>query len=487
MQVLYDLIHSLSKDEKRIYHANRPDNRLRFIYDAYQNAAQFDRGLDRTLYESHYKDASRAFYSMQKRELMDELLSVLLYHSNQQNPHYQFYRLFAKSCVLQNRMLYNGAMLYLNDAYKLCQKNDFAKKELLVLGMMKETLPHTTEPSLSSLEEYVAREVQLQQALAPHDRIHNTYIALQILRKNYDKTPQPDLSAKAQALMDELTAQLPADLGHDLLLLRLQCDALLADITNTPLRYHQQVTGLLKNHGPQWPLDARLRLTNQTLRSALRVGDFLLIGSLIYKTDRELPGLTDEQAQAFLPDYREVCSLFRFYENEAPRALNDIKDVLEQRPLADDQYMRCVYYRQAMLLASYLPDQAQQELRAAIKQLPTLANNPLNYVLEALIGIEKRTHITDLQVTIDRYINELRQQAKDNDMQLAQLSRNAIEALQMVQRFLEHKQVKETPLRLFPEEWENLLRVDLYLMAKQKNKFYHNLLIETWQKRKQVL
>jgi hypothetical protein len=39
---------------------------------------------------------------------------------------------------------------------------------------------------------------------------------------------------------------------------------------------------------------------------------------------------------------------------------------------------------------------------------------------------------------------------------------------------------------LFPPQWEQILRVDLLLLAKKQSNFYYNLLCAHWDKRKQV-
>src|SRR5690606_9900042 len=135
-------------------------------------------------------------------------------------------------------------------------------------------------------------------------------------------------------------------------------------------------------------------------------------------------------------------------------------------------------YRLAMLLAAYLPHQAEEEIVSYAEVLPNLRKNPLIWIIEAMIHIENRKNEADLQFVLDRQVQELKAD---------KAPRPILDAYQWLAYFLEHRKIKSGELTLYPEPWENLLRLDLYLQAKSETKFYYNLILEEWQKRRRVL
>jgi hypothetical protein len=56
----------------------------------------------------------------------------------------------------------------------------------------------------------------------------------------------------------------------------------------------------------------------------------------------------------------------------------------------------------------------------------------------------------------------------------------------LIQQYLERKPLRSRPLHIFPAEWEQTLRIDLWLEAKLHNWFYYNALLELWQERRRV-
>jgi hypothetical protein len=261
---------------------------------------------------------------------------------------------------------------------------------------------------------------------------------------------------------------------------RLQVDALYHEVTDNIIPYHKKLASYFKELDYGDPLekgDRYYHILNLVLRSALRVGDFLLISGLIYRTNRLLDQIPEPTRSQFLPDYYETAALYHFFENDLPQAMWEIEALLKLPNIEEDQIIRCVYYYVSILVAAHLPAKGQALLRRYRSKHPRLDQQPGVMVLESILAVDNHQNPDEISMMIDQYKNVLRK---------SQHPKNYLELLQMIQSYVDKKQTRVKEIRFFPQDWEEILRVDLWLLAKQENKFYYNLMIDEWQNRKQV-
>lgn len=490
MQALYDLIHSLAKEEKRLYHTYRRAGRFQKIYEGYLKAPGYTKQLDQALYQEHFADVSRAFYSMQKRALMDDVLLVLLEYSNSNHAGYEFTRLYGRARVLLERRMGTAALAYGEEALEVARQNDQPGQAQMALHVQRRALVLSKEPSLKEYEKLHQLELDLRERQEPELLIESVLHALCLLKLNLDDADTEAVHRTAQQQHDRLAAIPSRLLAVDgplsgLLLEKLQCDEVFYTLTSNYDQYHRMLAALHKTAAKHAPAHREqpgnevryYRLVNMLLKSSLQAGDFLLLTGLVYKLSKEVSGLSAEVKESFLPDYYELSALHYFYENDLPQALKQMLLAINLEGLPTDQVVRCIVYRQAMLLAAHLPKQALEEARHYKHQWPELEQSQLIHLMEVMAHIDMHADMGEIQLLIERYKLELKRQKED---------KTVLECLGLLSAFLEKKKVRERNIKIFPTGWEPVLRVDLWLRAKQGSKFYYNLLLDDWQQRRKV-
>jgi hypothetical protein len=480
MQILFDLIHSLAREEKRLYHIHKREGRFQGIYEGYLKAQAFAKPLDHQLYAEHFADVSRAFYSMQKRALMDDILAVLQEHSNSQHPGYQFIRAYGKANVLLQRRMGEAAALYSQEAYDTAMEAGHSGNAALAVRAQQQALLLTPNPSLAAYEALREREIELSQP-TPQQRLAQLRERLTLHSLHTDEqTPEATALAatELEAALNDITFE-THDL--DLFLDKLGCQGLLFELTGRADAFHRHISQIYQQAAALGIASSQphyLRLMNMLLHSGLRSGDFLLLTGMIYRLAKEVPSFQEEHRRQFLPDYYETAALFHFYENDLPEALRHIEAVIRHEATPREQFVRCVFYRLAMLVAAHLPIQAKEEIAWYTAQYPELKEESLVWLIEVLVAIDaQNSQPEEIVYQIERYRHALRKR-KD--------CRPQAESLTLLSTFLEKRKIKEKHVPVFPVQWENILRIDLWVKAKQGGRFYYNLLLEDWQTRRKV-
>lgn len=480
MHILYDLIQSLAKEEKRLYQLHKRDSRFQRIYEAYTKAHPYTKTLDQHIYAEHFSDVSRAFYSMQKRALMDDILVVLLEYSNSQNPGYQFTRLYGRTQVLLQRRMGDAARAFSEEVLESAQATGDSERIAMALRSQQQALLLGSEPSLAEYERLEHELHNLQRPENPERLVDYVHHVLSLLKSNYDNQPRDWVQHKARESMALLSGvaidpqDLPGQLRH------FAVEQMYYHLLDDPSEYHRHLASFYKraaSNGQHVAEEDFYELVNRYLDSGLRAGDFLLLTGMIYKLNKDVDQLRPQTRAAFLPAYLETCSLFSFYENDLPTALKQVDLVIRSNELDHERRQRCVYYRLAMLVAAHLPGQAREEIQYYNQHDQSFANNPLTWLIDVLVHIDAKQNPDETLFLIERYRNQLKRRGGHRAIH---------EGLNQLAHFAERKKVKERPVQVFPSDWENILRVDLYVRAKQSTSFYYNLVLEDWKARKKV-
>jgi len=221
----------------------------------------------------------------------------------------------------------------------------------------------------------------------------------------------------------------------------------------------------------------RYETLNIVLRSALRCGDFLNLSTYIYKMDKEVEKNPKGFSPSFLASYHETSGVYHFYDNELQKAVCCLEKALESEAYNNESLERLLYYYLAVLIGAYLPLQADEVIQRYKQRQPVLTFNPLLWLVEAIVAVENHRDKDEVMWLISQM-----KQNEDSDRNFRKL----LQALNQLLNYIDRKDAPKAFIPIFPEHWEQILRLDLWIQAKRENTFYYNLLTDEWQKKKRV-
>ncbi len=159
-EALFDLIHSLSKTEKRYFKlnvnrsSNLKDNKSIRLFDAIGKQKEYD---EEELFKMFKGEAFLNKFSITKKRLYDNILSVLdVYHSSS-SVDAQLFTMIHSADILFNKSLYEQAKRVLRSAEKLAAKNHKNEIRLMISNRKKRLLE--TKGSLLVSQEMI-NEIQ---------------------------------------------------------------------------------------------------------------------------------------------------------------------------------------------------------------------------------------------------------------------------------------------------------------------------------------
>lgn len=154
---LYDLIHSLSKSEKRYFklyssrHTIGDENNYIRLFDYIEQQEEYDEDL---LFADFKGEAFLNRFSITKKRLYDHILNALdAFHANN-SVEVQVYRQLHSADILYEKALYNQCRRTLSSAEKLASKHGFNELMILIQSKKKKLL-ETLGPSELSDNEVV--------------------------------------------------------------------------------------------------------------------------------------------------------------------------------------------------------------------------------------------------------------------------------------------------------------------------------------------
>lgn len=463
MLALFNLIKTLSKEEKRLYSTYGKDSRYIHIYHDYLKAHEFSKLLDSEIYEKYYSDCSKAYFSMQKRELYEDILNVLLEHSNSQNPVYQFYKSIAKMGILIHRNLSEEAKEYAKSIkFEIQQFSESHQK--LFYELLFTAYENSPQASFLDFINFLnSNSIQW-------DKQRTILTKIKLLKLNLDQLDIEKIQTFAHEIYQEIKSiQEP---NFIIKMASIQALNLQQDYENA----HKELTHIYMSHfkdilNQKDALDCLVNL----MESCLKNGDFLLMNSILYKTESKIHTIPEELKTEFLLSYYEFASLFHFYENELPTALKEIQYVIENSK-EYERIEKCICYRMAMLVAGDLQYQLTQELIDYSSKYPQILNNPYIIICDILASINNQLPKNQLNEKIEK----LEFIAKSNHQ------KNILLVAKVLSDFINKKKTIQEEIPIFPVNWEPILLVHLWIKAKIERIFYYNLIIEKWLKKRKV-
>jgi hypothetical protein len=482
MQALYDLVHSMAKEEKRLYHQHGRQSRFTQIYKGYLQASQFSKELDRELYQKHFATFSKAFYSMQKSALLDDILAVLLEYSNSSRPEFCQLRLRAKSDVLLFRHQPDPALNYLRQALECAGSNTDLRITLRLLEDYRDALSRSETATWEEYEGILERIQQTRNSLERFFPVEQAQQALSVIIATARQSSQPaDYRSRAWQYVELLQQFAGEETCPETIRAAFEGEFQYAVAFEDPIARHKRlVQAERSSHKEAYPRNLRMRIVNLLLRSSMECGDFLLINGIIYKTNKDIPQLSDAEKAEFLPAYYELCSLYHFYENELPTAQTELNQLIALPQIREADLVRHKTNKVAYQIAANMPRAATEALNDLFEHHPDTKLDLFVRLLELMIAVESN-HREEALTLVQRMRVLLRKSLDARKLAHYRLY------LELVQKLLSKKKVQWQDVPGFNLGWQVPLKPNLWLKAKMENKFYYNYILNDWQGLKKIL
>lgn len=483
MQALYDLVHSLAKEEKRLYNLHGRKSRFTHIYRGYLTAGEYSKILDRQIYSEQFSSFSKAFYSMQKNALLDDILAVLLEYSNSSRADFVVNRYKAKYEVLKYKGFYDQAQNYIRAALDACEKINSPRLSLSILEDYRDTLAQSKNTSWEDYAEVLTRieaTSNMVSEVAPfQEDLKKLNVLVNSSQVHSDaEVPYKDITEDILGRITEYANQFDDD---DHRKAAFNSEFLYSKTFEDKFELHHRLVRLEKTSvKEEYPRDIRLQIVNLLMESGMETGDFLLINGLIYKTDKTLEQLTPNQKINFLPRYLELCSIYYFYENDLQLAQRRINQLLAIEGMTEACYLRYYMHKIGILLAANLPKTAGETMELMLEQYPSIKNQIFIRLIDLIISIETNQREEAL-VKLQRLRSHIR---KSKDSRKLSHYRAYLEK---VQKLLNKKSAQYTLVPALETDWMDLIKLNHWMKAKIDNQFYYNNILDYWQERKTVV
>jgi hypothetical protein len=483
MQTLYELIHAMAKEEKRLYNLHGRNSRFTQIYKGYLASGEYNKNLDRDIYQKHFASFSKAFYSMQKNALLDDILAVLLEYSNSSQDDFSIHRYRAKYEVLNYKGFHEQAINYIKSAIEAAEKLGNHRETLRLLEDFRDTL---AKSSSASWEEYalaLERIASVKDSLQARMEVETLQQQLDVLITSHlnHSAGDADLKALAHEVKTRIKAIAEAQPGSETKAAAFWAEYRFSRTFEDKYDLHRRLVNLEKQAVKEsYPKDVRLQAVVLLMESALECGDFLLINGLIYKTQKELDNLTPLQRREFLPKFLELSSIYHFYENDLPLAQKEINDLIKMEDHETEDLMRYYFHKISIQIGATLPRNASETIAEMMERIPKLDQDVQVKMAELIVtvGLNNRE---EALVRLQKLRALLRKSSDSRKLGHYRLF------LDMLQKFLTKKAFPFQEIHALETEWRDLMKLNLWLKSKVDNSFYYNAILNYWQGRKKIL
>jgi hypothetical protein len=483
MQALFELIHAMAKEEKRLYNLHGRNSRFTQIYKGYLTVTEYNKNLDRDIYQKHFASFSKAFYSMQKNALLDDILAVLLEYSNSSHEDFNIHRYRAKYEVLNYKGFHDQALNYIRSAIESAEKLGKPRETLRLLEDYRDTLAKSPnadwEAYATAMQRIDALQAEVQSTLV----INTLRQKLDVLIASHHNgsASDTDLKQLAQDVKSEIRQIAETQPSHENNAAAFWAEYRFSQAFEDKYALHKRLVNLEKQAVKEnYPRDVRLQAVNLLMESALECGDFLLINGLIYKTQKELDHLTPLQRRNFLPKFLELSSIYHFYENDLPLAQKEISDLIKLEDTAPEDLTRYYFHKINILIAATLPRNAAETVAEMLERIPKLELDPNTKLVELIIAVGLNNREEAL-VRLQKLRSLLRKSSDGKKLGHYRLF------LDMLQKFLAKKSFPFQEIHALETEWRDLLKLNLWLKSKVEGSFYYNSILSYWQGRKKIL
>jgi hypothetical protein len=483
MQALFELIHGMAKEEKRLYNLHGRNSRFTQIYKGYLTVTEYNKNLDRDIYQKHFVSFSKAFYSMQKNALLDDILAVLLEYSNSSQDEFNIFKYRAKYEVLNYKGFHDQALDYIQSAIESSEKLGNPKETLRLLEDYRDTLAQSPNADWKAYSKALERIETLESELKSTLTLNTLLQKMDVLIASHHNgtgsaLELKQLAQKVKSDIKEIAVAQPSNASNAA---AFWSEYRFSKAFEDKFELHRRLVQLEKQAVKEnYPREVRLQAVNLLMESSLECGDFLLINGLIYKTEKELDQLTPALRKNFLPKFLELSSIYHFYENDLPLSQKEISELIKLEDSTTEELTRYYFYKIHIQIAATLHRNAAETVTEMLERIPKLDLDPQVKLVELLIAVGLNNREEAL-VRLQKMRTLLRKSSDGKKWSHLRLF------LDMLQKFLAKKSFSIQDLQTIETEWRDLLKLNLWLKSKVEGSFYYNAILSYWHGRKKVL
>lgn len=470
MQGLYDFIHSLTKEEKRIIKMNPLSPHEMIIYDTYLCEKNYSPELDQKIFENHFQGVTRSYYSMVKRNLLENLILLLL-EKYDKKPLYKSLRYLLYYYVLASKKVRSALPYYLQKLIEVKEtENPILNSHILRIlweeGSRSDFFPH------DKLFKILQAFLQDHQALNKILHQYNILLEDQFPdAQQLDSIQLPKNIEKGWQMVKKIVTKY-----HNY-----QDES----ISNRLHQFLRRFEHHYQKEKQRWQNEAYLQFFTLLLRSALDNGDFILLHQLTH----EYPYWSSQVPRSLKIKYfalvRAYLAIYTFLEGEVTTAFWHIRESIEY---TEDPHLPYVQiYHLLFLISTYRFKEALLLLQQGAYQNLFVPNHfPGIYAIQILLHIwNKEKSVYDLSLLITRYLTIVpkkklytpeRKLLRYIDKHLDELSK-----VSSLSAFTPLPSIDPFPPELYP-----LLKLSEVWEAYWHQRNYHQFQIQNWKKRKKV-
>lgn len=469
MQELHHLIHALSREEKRIIKLNPLPSHEMAIYEAYLQEKHYSPELDQKIFQTHFSNLSRSYYSMVKRNLLEHLLFLLL-QKYEKKPLYRSLRYLLYYHLLAAKNVKSALPYYLQKLMEFKELN---------------------YPLLRSTILRVLWEEGIRSDYLPNEKLYKIHQALENDLQSVTKTlHQYEILVKDTVFdasqLDSIQLPQNLDRGWNLTKKIIKQYASFEDesISRSLHRFLLRFERTYQNDAKRWQNESYLQFLTSLLRSALENGDFILLNR--YKEDypywsSEVPSSLRRKHFALILSY---LGIYAFLEGETITAFWYLRE--SQKCSEDPHLSYAQVYHLLALLGSYHFKEGLLLLQQTYKELLTPPHFPGVFVLAILFQIWcKEKPVYDLSLLITRFLTLISKRKVYTPER--KLLRFIDRHLEKLMQFGSSDQFVPLPaINPFPEDLYPLIKVNEVWESYWRQQNHYQLLIHQWKKEKKV-
>jgi hypothetical protein len=366
MRILHDLIHSLAREEKKLFSVYCRKLPLKKLYQFYLSLEDFSRQEDNKIYTEHFSSTTQANYSILKSELYEEIVSILLYRTRMGIP----YRTLPLTQLLAERGHWQGV----NKLSQYAQNQGGSVNAFVGNLLELKSLCHTGQEELTQVEKlYSSAKANL---LLLEKDLKEYYLEAKI--SVFENTESQDKIQSANELLEQIdTADVIKSTVTEFRIRKATQNSLFLFNWLKTL-FETKSTSAFIEHLPVF-YEMRYLL----MCHAISNGDFLTADSISYRY------LKTEVSKYHAYDFPFFtnCALFRFYENQSADAISILNTLTESEiPGVSNENLFFAYITKAQILASlYRHVPANELLEKCILLLPEGEYTPVWLITRLIV------------------------------------------------------------------------------------------------------
>lgn len=474
MHPLHHLVHSLAKEEKRIYNVYGQKSKFGEIYKEYQKMPEFRKKTDQAIYAKFFSKFTKAYYSIRKRELFEDILFVLMRYAKPKNSEFQLSRFFGLYFTLKNRGYFDLAYEYLLALLNVSEQLNNLEFRFFLFNEFKNLVQKLKEAPLFEIEKILGQQEMLKKELAQRRMLTDFSLDVLIAKQANDAS-QFDILIKKHAEVSELLPKNPL-INEELFLIKLKIHQFLLE--------KAEIHEFLKNSLDQFecekfagfPDEFSWKFWQIFLRSAIKNGDFINFESLIYKIQRILDSdFTQNIPQNYLNEILVLFGIYFFYEEEYYEAEKYFNQFVASRP---KENFRIKMLQVKLMIASNQHLSAKKLIEEVESEFE-IKKSDVDFYLTKLICLWESCNRDDVLDEINRVVHFFQKEKFDKRFP------DEYRFLRAFSAYSEGKAVNFSKLK-DDKDWLQMMKYKLWLKSKIKKKFYHDYIGESWREMKNM-